>query len=112
MSRQDRLNWQIRYAGREMTHGQASEFADLFGAVAAAHYDDDRWRDRWVSTLQGVTMVADRYLPFRDNVDHAASAGVVTIVESGGSSRTHEVAEAAASYGINHIQTGLRLFHH
>ena len=40
MRRQDRLNWQIRYAGREMTHGQASEFADLFGAKAASHYDD------------------------------------------------------------------------
>lgn len=112
MGRQDRLNWQIRYAGREMTHGQAAEFVEMFGAEAGSHYDDASWRDGWVSTLQGVTMVSDGYLPFRDNVEHAASAGVLTIVEPGGSTRTDEVAEAAASFGMNHIQTGLRLFHH
>ena len=57
-------------------------------------------------------MISDGYLPFRDNVEHAASAGVLTIVEPDGSTRTGEVAETAASYGINHIQTGLRLFHY
>ena len=32
MGRQDRLNWQIRFAGREMTAGQLAEFQALFGA--------------------------------------------------------------------------------
>jgi phosphoribosylaminoimidazolecarboxamide formyltransferase / IMP cyclohydrolase len=57
-------------------------------------------------------MVSDGYLPFRDNVEHAAAAGVSTIVEPGGSTRAGEVAGSAAAHCITHVQTGLRLFHH
>ena len=57
-------------------------------------------------------MTSDGYLPFRDNVEHAAAAGVTTIVEPGGSTRTSEVADSAAAHSIAHVQTGLRLFHH
>ncbi len=112
MGRQDRLNWQIRFAGREMTAAQLREFESLFGAQARGRYDDMTWRDEWIATLSGVTMTSDGYLPFRDTVEHAAVAGVTTIVEPGGSSRTSEVADSAAAHGIAHVQTGLRLFHH
>jgi phosphoribosylaminoimidazolecarboxamide formyltransferase / IMP cyclohydrolase len=112
MSRQDRLNWQIRFAGQEMTAAQLSEFGSLFGSEARNCYEDLTWRGEWTATLSGVTMTSDGYLPFRDNVEHAAAAGVATIVEPGGSARTSEVAGSAAAYGINHVQTGLRLFHH
>jgi phosphoribosylaminoimidazolecarboxamide formyltransferase/IMP cyclohydrolase len=112
MSRQDRLNWQIRFAGQEMTAGQVTEFQALFGAVARARYDDATWRDEWLAALSGVTMTSDGYLPFRDNVEHAAAAGVTAIVEPGGSARAGEVAASAAAHGIGHVQTGLRLFHH
>jgi hypothetical protein len=37
------------------------------------------WRDEWTATLSGVTMTSDGYLPFRDNVEHAAAVGVTTI---------------------------------
>jgi hypothetical protein len=70
------------------------------------------WRDTWAQALTGVTLVSDGYLPFRDNVDHAAESGVTRIIEPGGSIRTPEVAAAAAELGIVHLQTGLRLFHH
>ena len=112
MSRQDRLNWQIRFAGQEMTLGQLREFRELFGMDAAAQYDDPAWRHDWTSTLSRITMVSDGYLPFRDNVEHAAELGVSTIVEPGGSARTSEVAASAVALGIGHIETGLRLFHH
>ena len=112
MGRQDRLNWQIRFAGREMTAGQLGEFETLFGADARARYDDPAWRDQWVAALTGVTLTSDGFLPFRDNVEYAAAAGVSTIVEPGGSARTGEVAASAAAHGIAHVQTGLRLFHH
>lgn len=112
MGRQDRLNWQIRFAGHEMTDEQADEFEALFGAEARSRYNDPSWRNGWASVLQGITMTSDGYLPFRDNVEHAAAVGVQTIVEPGGSARTSEVAHSAAEHGINHIQTGLRLFHH
>jgi phosphoribosylaminoimidazolecarboxamide formyltransferase / IMP cyclohydrolase len=112
MGRQDRLNWQIRFAGREMTAGQLTEFASLFGADARGRYDDAAWRDEWMGGLGGVTLTSDGFLPFRDNVEYAATTGVTTIVEPGGSARTGEVAASAAAHGITHVQTGLRLFHH
>lgn len=112
MGRQDRLNWQIRFAGQEMTASQLDGFEALFGADARRHYDDPAWRTRWTSLLQDVTMVSDGYLPFPDNVEHAIEAGVQTIVEPGGSARSSEVARCAAEHGINHVQTGFRLFHH
>ncbi|WP_442923449.1 hypothetical protein [Microbacterium sp. KUDC0406] len=112
MRRQDRLNWQIRFAGAEMTRAQRAEFAELFGAEASDRYADAGWRDAWCADLAGVTLVSDGFLPFRDNVDHAAEYGVATIVEPGGSTRTDEVVAAAAEHGITHVQTGLRLFRH
>jgi phosphoribosylaminoimidazolecarboxamide formyltransferase/IMP cyclohydrolase len=112
MGRQDRLNWQIRFAGREMTAGQLTEFMSLFGADARSRYDDATWREEWMGGLGGVTLTSDGYLPFRDNVEYAAAAGVTAIVEPGGSARTGEVADSAAAHGITHVQTGLRLFHH
>jgi phosphoribosylaminoimidazolecarboxamide formyltransferase / IMP cyclohydrolase len=112
MGRQDRLNWQIRFAGREMTAGQLTEFASVFGADARGRYDDATWRDEWMGGLGGVTLTSDGFLPFRDNVEYAAAAGVTTIVEPGGSARTGEVTASAAAHGIAHVQTGLRLFHH
>jgi phosphoribosylaminoimidazolecarboxamide formyltransferase/IMP cyclohydrolase len=112
MGRQDRLNWQIRFAGREMTAGQLAEFQALFGDEARGRYDDETWRDQWLAALTGVTLASDGFLPFRDNVEYAAAAGVTAIVEPGGSARTDEVAASAAAHGIAHVQTGLRLFHH
>lgn len=112
MRRQDRLNWQIRFAGAEMTRSQQVEFAGLFGDEAAARYADPAWREEWAAKLDDVTLVSDGFLPFRDNVDHAAEFGVSTIVEPGGSTRSDEVAAAASEHGITRVETGLRLFHH
>lgn len=94
-----------------MTDRQLAEFTELFGADAASRYDDESWRDAWAPRIGAVTMVSDGFLPFRDNVDHAA-AGATVVVEPGGSTRTDEVVAAAAEHGITHVQTGLRLFHH
>ena len=112
MKRQDRLNWQVRFAGREMTPAQLGEFGSLFGAESRSRYQDAAWRGEWAASLSGVTMTSDGYLPFRDNVEHAAAVGVTVIVEPGGSARTGEVAASAAAHGITHVQTGLRLFRH
>jgi phosphoribosylaminoimidazolecarboxamide formyltransferase / IMP cyclohydrolase len=89
MPRQDRLNWQIRFAGQEMTPAQLTEFTSLFGAEASRRYTDAHWRDQWTAELSDVTLTSDGYLPFRDNVEHAAAA-----------------------HGITHVPTGVRLFHH
>lgn len=112
MGRQDRLNWQVMLAGQEMTASQLDGFESLFGSGARSRYDDPVWREERAARLGGVTMASDGALPFRDNVEHAAAAGVTTIIEPGGSARTGNVAEAAAALGIAHVQTGLRLFRH
>lgn len=113
MKRQDRLNWQIRFAGHEMTRSQRDDFVQMFGNEAHARYNESGWwRDDWVQGLSDITLVSDGYLPFRDNVEHAAEYGVSTIIEPGGSSRTGEILQAALEHGITHVQTGLRLFHH
>lgn len=64
MGRQECLNWQIRFAGQEMTASQLDGFEALFEADARRHYDDPASRARWTSLLQDVTMVSDGYLPF------------------------------------------------
>ncbi|BDZ39723.1 hypothetical protein GCM10025863_23370 [Microbacterium suwonense] len=112
MRRQDRLNWQIRFAGAEMTRTQRTEFAGLFGDKASVRYGESAWREEWSERLDDVTLISDGFLPFRDNVDHAAEFGVGTIIEPGGSTRSDEVAAAAAEHGITLVTTGLRLFHH
>jgi phosphoribosylaminoimidazolecarboxamide formyltransferase/IMP cyclohydrolase len=112
MKRQERLNWQVRFAGQEMTPAQLAEFGSLFGAESVGRYRDAAWRDEWAASLSDVTLASDGYLPFRDNVEHAAAAGVTVIVEPGGSARTSEVAACAAAHGITHVRTGLRLFRH
>lgn len=112
MKRQDRLNWQIRFAGREMTRSQLDDFGQMFGDEACDRYDEPGWREHWTERLSDMTLVSDGYLPFRDNVEHAAEYGVTTIIEPGGSTRTGEILAAAHEYGITHAQTGLRLFHH
>jgi phosphoribosylaminoimidazolecarboxamide formyltransferase/IMP cyclohydrolase len=110
MSRQDRLNWQVRMAEEDMTPQQLAEFAALFPGIEP--YLDTGERNRWLARLDGVTLCSDGFLPFRDNIDHASRVGVRYVVEPGGSVRSADVAEACAEYGITLVRSGLRLFHH
>jgi phosphoribosylaminoimidazolecarboxamide formyltransferase / IMP cyclohydrolase len=110
MSRQDRLNWQIRMADADMTPSQLAEFSRLFPGIEP--YLDPAERARWLARLDDVTLISDGFLPFRDNIDYASRVGVRHVIEPGGSSRSDEVAAACAEYGITLVRTGLRLFHH
>lgn len=112
MTRQDRLNWQIRFAEGAMTALQLREFTSIFGSEAANSFLSTSWRDAWLSSLTGLTLASDGFLPFRDSVDYASEVGVTTIIEPGGSIRTSEVRQAAQELRIRHIEIALRLFHH
>jgi len=112
MTRQDRLNWQIRFAEGAMTALQLRDFTLLFGPEAAEDFLSTSWRDAWLTSLTGLTLASDGFLPFRDSVDYASEIGVSMIIEPGGSIRTPEVREAAHELNIKHVETGLRLFHH
>ncbi|MCL4345131.1 MAG: bifunctional phosphoribosylaminoimidazolecarboxamide formyltransferase/IMP cyclohydrolase [Candidatus Thermoplasmatota archaeon] len=60
----------------------------------------------------GSIMASDAYLPFSDNVDVAASAGIKAIIQPGGSIRDQEVIETCRKYGISLYFTGKRVFLH
>ncbi|MFI5372736.1 MAG: bifunctional phosphoribosylaminoimidazolecarboxamide formyltransferase/IMP cyclohydrolase [Candidatus Eisenbacteria bacterium] len=62
--------------------------------------------------LKGAVLASDGFLPFPDNVDHAAAAGVTAIVQPGGSVRDAEVIAAADRHGMAMCFTGRRTFRH
>ena len=63
-------------------------------------------------TVSGSVMASDAFFPFRDGIDHAAAAGVVAVIQPGGSKRDDEVIAAANEHGISMIFTGMRHFRH
>ena len=60
----------------------------------------------------GSVIASDAYLPFSDNVEAAASAGVTAIVQPGGSIRDQECIEVANKYRMAMLFTGVRHFKH
>ena len=66
----------------------------------------------WIAQQQGVTVGADAFFPFGDNVERARKSGVQYIVQPGGSIRDDHVIDTCNKYGIAMAFTGIRLFHH
>jgi len=60
----------------------------------------------------GATLASDAFFPFRDGVDLAASFGIRTIIQPGGSVRDAEVIAAADEHGMAMLFTGMRHFRH
>ncbi|MEX0874594.1 MAG: bifunctional phosphoribosylaminoimidazolecarboxamide formyltransferase/IMP cyclohydrolase, partial [Actinomycetota bacterium] len=64
------------------------------------------------SRAKGSVAASDALLPFADNVEVGASAGVTAIIQTGGSNRDDEVIAAADAAGIAMVFTGVRHFWH
>jgi len=62
--------------------------------------------------VKGSVMASDAFFPFRDGIDNAAAAGVVAVIQPGGSIRDEEVIAAADEHGIAMVFTGMRHFRH
>jgi phosphoribosylaminoimidazolecarboxamide formyltransferase/IMP cyclohydrolase len=62
--------------------------------------------------VAGSVMASDAFFPFRDGVDQAAGAGIVAVIQPGGSVRDEEVIAAANEHGIAMVFTGMRHFRH
>lgn len=62
--------------------------------------------------LAGSVAASDAFFPFADNVEEAAKAGAVAIVEPGGSVRDNEVIATANRLGLTLMFTGVRHFRH
>ena len=69
-------------------------------------------RAEWINTFAGITLGSDAFIPFRDNIDRASRTNVQYVVETGGSLRSDDVAQATDEYGMVHIHTGIRTFLH
>ena len=61
---------------------------------------------------RGAAMASDAFFPFPDGVEIAAEAGVVAVVQPGGSVRDEAVIAAADRLGLAMVFTGVRHFRH
>ena len=66
----------------------------------------------WLQCKRRLYLASDAAIPFRDNIDRAAAAGVTHVVLTGGSRRDAEVIAAANQYGMVMLHTGVRHFLH
>jgi len=73
------------------------------GLIAMKHAGDE---------TKGCVLASDAFFPFPDNVDNAAKAGIVAIVQPGGSKKDPDVIAAADRHGLAMIFTGKRHFRH
>jgi phosphoribosylaminoimidazolecarboxamide formyltransferase/IMP cyclohydrolase len=60
----------------------------------------------------GGVCASDAFFPFRDGLDAVAAAGVIAVIQPGGSVRDGEVIAAADEHGIAMVFTGQRHFRH
>jgi phosphoribosylaminoimidazolecarboxamide formyltransferase/IMP cyclohydrolase len=61
---------------------------------------------------RGACLASDAFFPFKDGVLEASRAGILAIIQPGGSVRDKEVIEAADECGISMVFTGMRHFRH
>lgn len=69
-------------------------------------------KKEYLKTKTGVSLGSDAFFPFSDNIDRAYKSGVTYVAQPGGSLRDDIVIDAADSYGMAMVFTGMRLFHH
>ena len=84
--------------------GQMSRVDASFLAVHKAQQEGHETR--------GAVLASDAFFPFADGVEHAAAAGITSIIQPGGSVRDAEVIAAADASGIAMVLTGRRQFRH
>jgi phosphoribosylaminoimidazolecarboxamide formyltransferase/IMP cyclohydrolase len=108
--RQDRINWRVRYVEGDLLPAESAALGDALEGPTPVFSAEER--REWIGQLEGVALASDGFIPFRDNVDHAARHGVRFIAQPGGSARDAEIEQACGEHGIALVQTHLRLFHH
>ena len=98
----------IVYAKDKQTIGVgAGQTSRIDSAQIAASKAKER-----VFKTQGCSMASDAFFPFRDGIDVAASVGITSIIQPGGSIKDDEVIKAANEADIAMIFTGMRHFRH
>ncbi len=62
--------------------------------------------------VQGAVLASDAFFPFDDSIHQAAEAGVIALIQPGGSRRDDEVIAACDKHGLPMVFTGRRHFKH
>jgi phosphoribosylaminoimidazolecarboxamide formyltransferase/IMP cyclohydrolase len=107
---QDRINFRVRYIEGDLVPSEITAFEQALDQPFEPLTTDEK--SEWLARLSGVSLTSDGFIPFRDNIDHAARHGVKYIAQPGGSTRDEECTDACREYGIAMVHTGIRLFHH
>lgn len=95
----------VMFAKKGMLVGVgAGQMSRLDSAYLASHKAGDR--------AQGAVCASDAFFPFRDGIDQIAGAGIVAVIQPGGSKRDDEVIAACNERGLSMIFTGRRHFRH
>ena len=98
----------IVYASNERTIGVgAGQMSRVYSAIIAGIKAADE-----NLVVEGSVMASDAFFPFRDGIDAAAKAGIVAVIQPGGSVRDEEVIQAANEAGMAMLFTGMRHFRH
>ncbi len=83
------------------------------GAGQTSRVDAVKWgASKATLPLQGSSMASDAFFPFPDGLITAASYGIRSVIQPGGSVRDSEVIDAANENDIAMIFTGVRHFKH
>jgi phosphoribosylaminoimidazolecarboxamide formyltransferase/IMP cyclohydrolase len=83
------------------------------GAGQTSRVDAVKWGAMKATLpLQGSSMASDAFLPFPDGLVTAASYGIRSVIQPGGSVRDEEVIDAANERDIAMVFTGIRHFKH
>jgi len=98
----------IVYAHNRQTIGVgAGQMSRVYSArVAGIKAADEKLE------VRGSVMASDAFFPFRDGIDAAAEAGIVAVIQPGGSRRDGEVIAAADEHDMAMVFTGMRHFRH
>ncbi len=98
----------IVYAHNRQTIGVgAGQMSRVYSArVAGLKAADEKLE------VRGSVMASDAFFPFRDGIDAAAEAGIVAVIQPGGSKRDGEVIAAADEHDMAMVFTGMRHFRH
>ena len=98
----------IVYAHNRQTIGVgAGQMSRVYSArVAGIKAADEKLE------VRGSVMASDAFFPFRDGIDAAAAAGIVAVIQPGGSRRDGEVIAAADEHDMAMVFTGMRHFRH
>ena len=98
----------IVYAKNNQTVGIGAGQVSRIDSVQIA---TSKAKERGLET-KGCAMASDAFFPFRDCIDVAASIGITSIIQPGGSIRDDEAIEAVNEFDIAMVFTGIRHFLH